>query len=538
MNILRLPLFSISVFCTGLLSSLEAQTPEHLVFTYMGDPSTTLTANWQLIGEDSVEEAIVYYDTVSRHGEMDRYAEQESGAVFMIKGLKDRQIARVQLEELRPNTTYYITVGHPDGDHSEEVKVRTIPDDDTPIRFVTGGDMGVSEDTRSLLKNAATFKPRFAAVGGDIAYANGRLGSVSSWDTWLNYYTEEMVTEDGFTIPLLLAIGNHEVNGGFDKSIDEAPFFFNFFGQDTKKSYFKRQFGKNLVLLALDSGHVTSHKSQVDWIDASLKDARSVRHTSAIYHVPLYPSHRDFMGHYSDQGREHWAPIFDRHQLTVAFENHDHTFKRSHYIKDGAVVADGKGTLYLGDGCWGRDVRGIDYNRPWYLAASGSIQHFWVVDTDAKEMVYRAVDIDNEVFEVYPSSATGSSEAEEVFAAKTHLYKLDPSIVKVSELVNDGSRWKGEGITVTLENTFDTAMAVRLKFRARGIKVKVAGLPNGSIDLEPGARKELVVSLTPDSASGASLDKARFSFSVDMKLEEDDKEASRFVGTVGVPIKR
>ena len=97
---------------------------------------------------------------------------------------------------------------------------------------------GPNDDTRTLLKNAASHDPDFAVVGGDIAYANGNLELVDRWDTWLNFYTDTMLTSDGRSIPMVLAIGNHEVNGGFNKTKSDAPFYFGFFGQDEAKSFF------------------------------------------------------------------------------------------------------------------------------------------------------------------------------------------------------------------------------------------------------------------------------------------------------------
>ncbi|HAV13016.1 MAG TPA: hypothetical protein DCX06_05925, partial [Opitutae bacterium] len=371
----------------------------------------------------------------SREGDVDAYSNSATGIVFSIDGLTDRKVARVELGGLEPDTTYYVCVVIDGMPVLPEVKVHTIPSDDSPIRFVTGGDMGVSEDTRILLKNAATHDPMFAVIGGDIAYANGKLESVGKWDAWLNFYTQEMVTTDGFQIPIVLAIGNHEVMGGFNKPKEHAPFFFGFFGQDLEKSYFKRQFGENLALLVLDSGHVTKHEAQVDWIRETLKQAESVNYTSAVYHVPLYPSHRDFMGHFSDQGRQYWAPVFDEFSLTVAFENHDHTFKRSHFIKNGKVAKKGEGTLYLGDGCWGRKTRPVDPDLRWYLDVAGAIQHFWVVDVSTDKMVYRAVDIENKVVDVYPQDESGAKIASKRLNEKLAAINNPVDVAESSSLV-------------------------------------------------------------------------------------------------------
>jgi len=51
--------------------------------------------------------------------------------------------------------------------------------------------------------------------------------------------------------------------------------------------------------------------------------------------------------------REHWMPLFDQFNLTIAFENHAHNYKRTKLMKYGNPTYDNTGTLYMGDGCWG-----------------------------------------------------------------------------------------------------------------------------------------------------------------------------------------
>jgi hypothetical protein len=44
-----------------------------------------------------------------------------------------------------------------------------------------------------------------------------------------------------------------------------------------------------------------------------------------------------------------------RGNLTVSFENHDHAYKRTRVLR--ANQAATNGTVYIGDGCWGRTPR-------------------------------------------------------------------------------------------------------------------------------------------------------------------------------------
>ncbi len=517
-------LTAVFLLLLGVSLARAVEAPAHLVLTYVDDPSTTITVNWQTFGVESGD-PIVYYDAVSRDGAVDAYSSQAKGEVLQIEGLSNRFIYRVTLRDLEPDTIYYLVAGSATTGISREIKMRTIPSDDRSLRFVTGGDMGPSYLTRLMLKQAARFDPDFALVGGDIAYANGKLEHVGRWDSWLRYYTEEMVTASGLTIPLVLAIGNHEVAGGFGKTKSDAPFFFNFFGQDRENTFFTRRFGKNLVFFILDTGHVTPHADQVGWLREQLQANQAIKYKAALYHVPLYPSHRDFMGKYSDAGRKHWAPLFDEYGLTVAFENHDHTYKRTPPIKDNSVAPADEGTLYLGDGCWGMDGRRVRLERPWYLEESGSFEHFWVADLGPDKAVYRAVDAKGQVFDVYPATEPGAAAAREVRAAKHSLYFLPNEAAQVQSENVEGETWSGSEATFTLKNLFKFPVRFSLELGGDAGLFRTSESFGRTIDLEPGAEIEHRVSFAP--ADGAAVPIADINLQVIIYAEGMDGSARR-----------
>ena len=118
----------------------------------------------------------------------------------------------------------------------------------------------------------------------------------------------------------------------------------------------------------------------------------------AVYHVPLYPSHRPFEGKSSVAGRLHWQPLFEAHGVNLAFENHDHALKRTHPLKGGEIVAPGEGVVYLGDGCWGLGPRSVEPRR-WYEAHAESTRHFWAVEVDEQGANCRAIGQNGEILD-------------------------------------------------------------------------------------------------------------------------------------------
>lgn len=378
-----------SLLLLGLPFAVSAE-PFHVYLTWQDSLSRTMTVNFHTRADDAAEASVVCYDLVSHEGDSRAYAFQARGAHHRIAGLPDqRDIHVVELANLRPDTTYYFVAGDPGTGFSAEKRFRTLPEGDEPIRFVTGGDMGVGQRATRLLKRAAATDPAFVLIGGDIAYVNGDLTKASIWDRWLDTWENLMVTRDGLTIPLIAAIGNHETNKSEGPPEVKAPFYYGLFAQGGR-GYFSRSLGGHAALLALDSGHTAEHAGdQATWLEGELKAHHRVPFTFACYHVPLYPSHRVYDGDYSDRGRKSWGPLFDRFHLTAGFENHDHTFKRSRLLRDGKP--DPAGTLYLGDGCFGREPRTVDAETRWYLVDQRSEAHFWQVDVAPGGVVYQAV---------------------------------------------------------------------------------------------------------------------------------------------------
>jgi cellulose/xylan binding protein with CBM9 domain/calcineurin-like phosphoesterase family protein len=305
---------------------------------------------------------------------------------------------RAVFNELKPGGEYALRLG---GYDSPPLRFRTAPATmDEPLVFAEGGDVGTSSRVAQLHKIAASWGPLFGLVGGDCAYANGRTPDL--WVKYLRLWRENMVDPDGRLIPMLCAIGNHEVDGSWGQPRERSPFFLALFdGLYPENSYATVDFGDYLSLVLLDSGHLSSHESQTAWIDATLAQRSNVPHVFTAYHVPAYPSHRDFDGKYSALARQYWVPLFEKHGLDVSFEHHDHTYKRTHVMTAGEP--DPNGVLYIGDGAWGVNAREVrtPEERP-YLAKSVSAPHVIRVTLDGNKRSFIAVDNEGNVIDQYP----------------------------------------------------------------------------------------------------------------------------------------
>ena len=396
------------LFGLWLMPLETAAAPRFVYLTWQSDPATTITVNFHTFATNA--SSWVFYDTQARGGDQTAYRFKAEGTKHQVPGLADgRFIHWTQLENLEPATSYFFIAGDELNGFSAEFKFRTPPVDGRPLRFIAGGDMGVGVNAQRLLDQVGKREPLFVLLGGDLAYADGNLQAVDTWDQWLENWQRHMITPQGYMVPMVVAIGNHEVPGGYNKQPEQAPFYFGYFAQNGTQSYYTRRFGKNVVIFVLDSGHVAAHDGpQLEWLKTAMARSRQMPVRLASYHVPLYPGFRPFQGKYSQLGRVHWQPLFDQYRLQVAFEHHDHVLKRSKLLRENQVDPDG--TLYLGDGCLGREprvvkgLRLLDRSRRWYLAKVEGKGHFWQVEVEPKRLVFKAVDEMGEVFDEYVRS--------------------------------------------------------------------------------------------------------------------------------------
>jgi hypothetical protein len=305
-----------------------------------------------------------------------------------------RYLYTAELTDLTPGTTYYLVAGDKSNENSfsAEIKFRTIPMTGD-FSFVTGGDAGGSDTTREMFKIAASFEPYFAAFGGDLSYDDAYLGCYTRVDTWLEFLTRAMVTPTGYSVPLITAIGNHEA-GNFNAHIDDVPFYKYYFDTSLNGTFFHEYYLGNLFMMTLDSEIISSPESQVPWMNTQLSTLPShIRFTSALYHAPLYPA--AYPSTFSDDVRGAWLPVFDQHNLTVGFENHSHSYKRTKLLR--GDKEDPAGTMYIGDGAWG--VTAYEPGDFWYMASKAKKKNFIHVNVGQTNMTFRSVDDKGEVFD-------------------------------------------------------------------------------------------------------------------------------------------
>ena len=96
-----------------------------------------------------------------------------------------------------------------------------------------------------------------------------------------------MVTPQGYLVPVVAALGNHDLIGHFDQTPAQAAIFSALFPMPEKNIYNVLDFNSYLSIFILDSGHANPiGGQQASWLRTALKHAN-------VYHIAwlsiMYP---------------------------------------------------------------------------------------------------------------------------------------------------------------------------------------------------------------------------------------------------------
>ena len=308
-------------------------------------------------------------------------------------------IHRALLAGLESDTTYEISTG----DMEPVRRLRTAPARFKPgMVFVTGGDMYQDRKRLDAMNARCGLEdPLFALLGGDLAYTNNTASD--RWIDWMDSWAKLAVAPDGRLIPMVVAIGNHEVVGNGYKPADPPPpsqasQFYALFHPEGGPAHATRDFGNYLSLVLLDSGHTAPIAGQTKWLDQTLAARAGVPRVFACYHRPAWGT--GVKDDASDIKKE-WCPLFEKYRIDAVFENDHHDLKRTLPLSGGKIDED-NGVPYVGDGAWGVPPRTLDKKqlakRPW-LAKAASLNHFWRVVLHEDRIRFEAHTADGQVLD-------------------------------------------------------------------------------------------------------------------------------------------
>jgi len=407
------------------LSPLCAELPESpfaIYLTWHADPTTSMNIN--LIEEGEFRPVSIEY----RSDKDKKWKKSTSTSHFFEAPYS---VYSFELSHLRSDTSYRFRINGYAVEHLFSTMPKTLK---KPLSFVVGGDINLSSTSAPLFEETnqqiAIRRPSFAALGGDLA-SSGSSSKLDEeddkrWFAWFSIWYKTMITPEGRVIPLITSIGNHDVDGGHEQPPEKARLFYKFFRKDGERGYLSYHFGSYLSLYLLDSNHTTPAKGlQSLWMASHLYLDRKFPHKIAVYHISAYPPVRSNGYEYGEYIRRDWVPIFDMFRLHLAFEHHDHAYKRTFPITGGSF--DPYGVVYVGNGPWGknpREPKNVQKGSPLFEKTAQARQ-FCEVTLHAKRRDVQAIAFDGTVIDSF-SQVTDDQLAKRLAEHQRRIRKSRP----------------------------------------------------------------------------------------------------------------
>ena len=324
--------FIIFLVFSAMAQDYQVNEPRQIILTWQNNPQTTMTITWRTDQEG--ENNVVYYspnkDLVFDHSESKKattYTFEETSA----------WLHTAELTDLKPGNTYWVIL-ESDGFQSEKFNFKTAPADYEDIVFIVGSDAQHLRTQmhviRPVLTKAAQENPDFFVYSGD--FVNAEL-SEYEWDLFFDLWDELMITEEKRRIPIIPAIGNHEVVAGYGGNREKSVFYFNRFKIPEPKDYYAIQYGPELTILSLNTDHTAEiGGEQLRWLEQTLQE---------------HEDSKWIMAHYHDGGwwgtsktnvelRSKWLPLFEEYGVDLAHDGHIHTYIRTFPIYGFKAIAD------------------------------------------------------------------------------------------------------------------------------------------------------------------------------------------------------
>lgn len=360
---------------------LSAMTGRYRIM-WVDDPATTMTIGWEQM---SGSNPVVYFDKYNGGQEIANYGfYQKVDRKVWSKGMNNHY---ARLTNLEPNTIYHFIIKDSEG-VSQKMSFKTAPDNPYErLSIIAGGDSRNHRKARckaNLL--VSKLRPHAVMFGGDMT--GGDIER--QWKAWFDDW-QKTITVDGHLTPIIPARGNHESS---NKSL------VNMFDVRNKKNMYALNLGGDLLRIYTLNSMVAAGGDQRNWLENDLSQHTHIKWKMAQYHHAIRPH----MSKKSERNAQlkNWGTLFYKYGVDLVCESDAHVVKTTYPIRpsrergsdEGFIRDDERGTVYVGEGCWGAPLRRNNDNKKW-TRASGSFNQFKWIFIDLEGIEVRTIKVDN-----------------------------------------------------------------------------------------------------------------------------------------------
>ncbi len=285
-------------------------------------------------------------------------------------------IHEVALRGLRPDTRYFYRISS-GGEVSRAYSFRTAPEGFRGFRFAVYGDTRSQPQEHAKVAAAVLrASPRFVLHTGDLVAVGT---DYAQWGEQFFTPAAPLMAR----IPVFPCLGNHERN---------ASWYYDFFslpagGGEREEEWYSFDFG-NAHFTVLDTETKFGPGSaQYAWLEQDLASARQ-EWKFVMFHRPVCSS-----GAHGGQENpalgQYLAPLFEKYDVDVVFNGHDHIYERSYR----------NGVYYIVAGGGGAPLYEVDQTPNPYQQRAAKRYHFCTVEISWKVAILQARDAEGRVFD-------------------------------------------------------------------------------------------------------------------------------------------
>ncbi|MFN6109961.1 MAG: fibronectin type III domain-containing protein [Planctomycetota bacterium] len=296
--------------------------PDRIVLTLNADPRTSAAITWRT--STAVRRGLLEYAIADDGPYFSERSRQLTATTNpMTPAVNEAHAHTVSLTELQPGTVYSYRVG--DGENwSEWIQFRTAAEHPEPFSFIYFGD--AQNSLRSLWSRVIREAYRDAPRAAFLLHAGDLVDNAEADPEWGEWFEA-----GGFInrmIPNLAVPGNHEIakaaDGARRTSLHWRPQFeFPLNGPPGLEETCYTLTYHNLRLIALNSNEQLD--VQAKWLEIVLA-LNECEWVICTFHHPVFSTGQ---GRDNETLRRLWKPIFDKYQVDLVLQGHDHTYGRT-----------------------------------------------------------------------------------------------------------------------------------------------------------------------------------------------------------------
>ena len=402
--------FGLIVFCTnfGLHLSAAPNQPQRLVLTWESDPATSQSVVWRTEAKVSTPQAqmITTPNWLADAGDRALTVSAVTESLVTEAGLSVYHHT-ARFGDLTSETSYAYRVG--DGETWSEWNIfRTTAATTQPFQFVYFGDVqrGIFSEWSALVRQAFAKAPNalFHLYAGDLVQRGKHDNEWGEFFDALGWVAR--------TIPIVPVPGNHDASQEIlrpDSSRTIDPLFLIHFALPQngppvtdllETSYYIDVQGLRMIALNTNS---FDDPQQLEWLEKVLSDNHA-NWTIVCHHHPVYSTGRD---RDNKELRALLAPLYQKYQVDLVLQGHDHYYGRTNKIFDEQTAPDHAAAPIYAVSVSGAKMYEANPNFTHLMQVmKGETQAFQVLSVDSEKLSYEAWSLDGTLFDSFELQKT------------------------------------------------------------------------------------------------------------------------------------